>query len=207
MYTIMSPQVTILCQIIKNSDFIFVLKILSPCLFAVSPPQSVLLFHDNICRIALVLAHYSSLLVRTLPGVRTGKSTTSRTVQQPTKVKAWPAMMLLFLLHLTMVCAITCYILLWLMLPHNMFDCGLHMVACATTHHIWLWLVLHSPYLVVAACHSPHLHHYPPVFHIEVQPSVTPQDILSLLLTFFKLPSFQTFPQIHIARIKLVVCN
>lgn len=77
MYTIMSPQVTILCQIIKNSDFIFVLKILSPCLFAVSPPQSVLLFHDNICRIALVLAHYSSLLVRTLPGVRTGKSTTS----------------------------------------------------------------------------------------------------------------------------------
>lgn len=80
-------------------------------------------------------------------------------------------------------------------------------VACATTNHIWLWLVLHSPYLVVAACHSPHLHHYPPVFHIEVQPSVTPQDILSLLLTFFKLPSFQTFPQIHIARIKLVVCN
>lgn len=77
MYTIMSPQVTILCQIIKNSDFIFVLKILSPCLFAVSPPRSVLLFHDNICRIALVLAHYSSLLVRTLPGVRTGKSTTS----------------------------------------------------------------------------------------------------------------------------------
>lgn len=125
------------------------LKYLSPCLFAVSPPQSVLLFHDNICRIALVLAHYSSLLVRTLPGVRTGKSTTSWTVQQPTKVKAWPAMMLLFLLHLTMVCAITCYILLWLMLPHNMFDCGLHMVACATlttfgcglcyTHHIWLW--------------------------------------------------------------------
>lgn len=131
-------------------------------------------FCSMICRIALVLAHYSSLLVRTLPGVRTGKSTTSWTVQQPTKVKAWPAMMLLFLLHLTMVCAITCYILLWLMLPHNMFDCGLHMVACATTHHIWLWLVLHSPYLVVAACHSPHLHHYPPVFHIEVQPSVTP---------------------------------
>lgn len=133
------------------------LKYLSPCLFAVSPPQSVLLFHDNICRIALVLAHYSSLLVRTLPGVRTGKSTTSRTVQQPTKVKAWPAMMLLFLLHLTMVCAITCYILLWLMLPHNMFDCGLHMVACATTHQIWLWLVLPLTTFGCGLCYTHHI--------------------------------------------------
>lgn len=139
-----------------------------------SPPQSVLLFHDNISRIVLVLAHYSSLLVRTLPGVRTGKSTTSWTVQQPTKVKAWPAMMLLFLLHLTMVCAITCYIWLWLMLPHNMFDCGLcyhppHLnVACATIHQIWLWLVLlvstfspwavlHLPHLVVACATTRHI--------------------------------------------------
>lgn len=108
------------------------------------------------------------------------------------------------------------------------FDYGMcyHMlyfaVAYATTQHVWLWLAYgglcyHSPHLAVACatltifgCGGLPQSTSPPL------PASLPHwgSALSnaighplFIVDFFKLPSFQTFPQIHIARIKLVVCN